>query len=276
MPRSRRLPALLTAGSALLLTGCIFLTNQHLQSVRLLLRTSQPLPAGELTEVYSSIFPTEVRLKGNFVKVFGHLEPPGGAGLPARIRLQVVSADAESDRVYHRFNLPLRVAGDGSFSGIKKWTKNLRPDTLQLFLVEPQGTPVPAGTAVSLCIEVVKRRNQASPDRTCSGDSSGTGDVVTVQVLDNRFDPQSLTVEPGDTVRWVLQGNALNHTVTGMNNAWDSGLVFTTQGARFELTFSEADRDQTFQYFCRSHHACCQMQGSIRVGSNAPAPDPGY
>jgi len=71
-------------------------------------------------------------------------------------------------------------------------------------------------------------------------------------------------------------GNDRSHTVSDENGAFNSGLVFTAAGAAYEHTFTEADRDKTFEYRCNAHQLCCQMQGSVRVGSNAPAPRPGY
>ncbi len=102
-----------------------------------------------------------------------------------------------------------------------------------------------------------------------------TGSVTTVNVIDNEFDPRSVTVEPGETVRWVLQGNMTNHTTTEQNGRWDSGFVFTSLGASFERTFPANENGQTFLYDCVTHRAV-GMQGSVRVGSAAPPPPPGY
>jgi len=97
--------------------------------------------------------------------------------------------------------------------------------------------------------------------------------VITVQVKDFSYEPKSITIEPGDTVRWVLSGSDHTHTVTALNGAFDSGAVFTGSGAMFERRF---DTVGTFDYSCKSHKLCCQMQGSVRVGSNSPPPSPGY
>jgi len=100
--------------------------------------------------------------------------------------------------------------------------------------------------------------------------------MVIVQVLDNSFNPQSVTVNPGDTVRWVMAGSAAGHTVTDEGGVFDSGFAFGHSGDSFDHTFTAADDGKTFQYRCTSHFACCRMAGSVRVGANAPAPDPGY
>lgn len=94
--------------------------------------------------------------------------------------------------------------------------------------------------------------------------------------MDNAFSPRSVTVQPGDTVRWVLQGSAVGHTVTDNTGAFDSGMVFNTGGDSYSHTFGIADSGRTFEYQCATHQACCQMQGSVRVGTDAPPPSPGY
>lgn len=112
---------------------------------------------------------------------------------------------------------------------------------------------------------------------SCGGGSSPTETgpkTVTITVKDFAYEPRSVTINPGDTVRWTLQGSDLTHTVTSIKGVFDSGKVFTSSGATFERTFSEAN--QTFEYSCKTHKDCCDMKGSIRVGEAAPPPDPGY
>ena len=97
--------------------------------------------------------------------------------------------------------------------------------------------------------------------------------TIIVQVKDNSYEPKSITIEPGDTVRWVLSGNDHTHTVTAVNGAFDSGTAFPASGATFERRF---DARGTFDYSCKAHKQCCLMQGSVRVGTNSPPPGPGY
>lgn len=97
--------------------------------------------------------------------------------------------------------------------------------------------------------------------------------VHVVQVKDNSYEPKSLTIEPGNTVRWVFSGTDRTHTVTALNGAFDSGTTFTASGATYERRF---DTVGTWDYSCQAHKQCCLMQGSVRVGSSAPPPTPGY
>lgn len=103
-----------------------------------------------------------------------------------------------------------------------------------------------------------------------------SNDVVEVNVDDNLYAPQSVTIEAGQTVRWILRGDQTNHTVTANDGTFDSGFTLTSEGATFEHTFDASVDGQTFEYHCGAHQDCCQMQGSVRVGEDAPAPSPGY
>lgn len=97
--------------------------------------------------------------------------------------------------------------------------------------------------------------------------------VHVIQVRDFTFEPRSIQIEPGDTVRWVSNASDRTHTITAVNGDFDSGAVFTSSGAIYERRFDERG---TWEYWCSSHRQCCQMQGSIRVGANSPPPGPGY
>ena len=98
--------------------------------------------------------------------------------------------------------------------------------------------------------------------------------VIVVQIKDDQFSPKDVTINPGDTVRWVMAGTHQGHTVTATDGSFDSGMVFNQSGASFQRTFSVAG--QTVEYQCKTHYNCCGMAGAIKVGSNAPDPHPGY
>ena len=101
-----------------------------------------------------------------------------------------------------------------------------------------------------------------------------TPKMVTVNVLDFSYDLKSIQINRGDTVRWVLVGADTTHTVTEVNGVFDSGMIFLQQGDTYDRVFNQ--NNLTFNYSCTSHKACCAMQGSIQVGSQAPPPIPGY
>ena len=119
----------------------------------------------------------------------------------------------------------------------------------------------------------------------CGGGGGGGGptappapnpQAVTVELSEHSFSPKQIVIQPGETVAWVMRGSDPTHTVTALNGAFDSGAVFTAPGATFRRTFSAADSGRTFEYRCQAHAVCCAMRGSVRVGSDAPPPGPGY
>jgi plastocyanin len=86
----------------------------------------------------------------------------------------------------------------------------------------------------------------------------------TVTVSDNNFSPSQLTIEVGDTVRWVNAAGGNQHNVTSTNGAFASST--TASSFTFEVTFNQAG---TFNYFCTLH---ANMDGTITVqGTTTPA-----
>jgi plastocyanin len=86
--------------------------------------------------------------------------------------------------------------------------------------------------------------------------------VTTVGAYDNRFSPQTITVQPGTTVKWVNYGQH-NHTITANDDSWNSGDI--KPGASYSATFK---RPGTYYYYCR-HHRQDKMQGVVNVASSS-------
>jgi plastocyanin len=86
------------------------------------------------------------------------------------------------------------------------------------------------------------------------------------------FTPSSVTIHPGDTVRWTFSstGHSTTSGSPGMpNGLWDSGI--RSQGDVLTHTFPTVG---TFPYYCTPHGACCGMVGTVRVVSATPTPTP--
>jgi plastocyanin len=98
------------------------------------------------------------------------------------------------------------------------------------------------------------------PSRAEPSSAARPTTVVEVTLYDNRFEPQTINVQPGTTVRWTNAGTH-DHTVTARNGSWDSGDI--APGATYSATFQ---RPGTYSYYCRHHEG---MQGMIVVGSAA-------
>jgi plastocyanin len=73
--------------------------------------------------------------------------------------------------------------------------------------------------------------------------------TVTVDVINFAFNPSPVTINVGDTVHWVWQGD--NHSTTSVSGSlesWDSGVHNT--GFTFDHTFEHAG---TYVYYCTIH-----------------------
>jgi plastocyanin len=85
-----------------------------------------------------------------------------------------------------------------------------------------------------------------------------------VNVGDDFFDPDSTSVDPGDTVTWNWIGSS-DHTVTSRSkqiDKFDSGIK-SGSGATFEHTFKYRGR---FRYLCEVHPDT--MRASVTVGTD--------
>ncbi len=88
--------------------------------------------------------------------------------------------------------------------------------------------------------------------------------TVAVSIEDFDFNPQSITVNVGTTVRWTNTGGA-THTSTSDTAVWDSGNLGT--GQQFSFTFNSVG---SFPYHCNIHPS---MTGTINVIAGcAPTP----
>jgi plastocyanin len=86
------------------------------------------------------------------------------------------------------------------------------------------------------------------------------------------FNPSSVTITQGDTVRWIWQG--ASHTSTSNTNTgpevWDSGILTT---GTFSHTFTTVG---DWPYYCSLHSfpGGSAMNGVVHVLASAPAPTP--
>ncbi len=94
-----------------------------------------------------------------------------------------------------------------------------------------------------------------------------------VQVVSNSFQPANLTIQAGDTVRWVFQ-NGLHTTTSGSgcssDGHWDSGNAGAVSSFIHGATFRTAG---SFPYFCKPH-CTLGMTGRITVTAAAPSASP--
>ncbi len=102
--------------------------------------------------------------------------------------------------------------------------------------------------------------------------SAATIDVTVAPNGQLVFSPSSVTINPGDTVRWTWAATFHSSTsgIPGMpNGIWDSGIL--NQGATFTHIFNSTG---SFLYYCTPHGGCCGMVGMVTVASATPSPTP--
>jgi plastocyanin len=116
-------------------------------------------------------------------------------------------------------------------------------------VLAPDSAPAPAGTG-----EAPHSAQHAppvalpSPSATTQPESaSASGHGLSVSMVDNRFEPATLTIPVGATVVWSNTGLNL-HTATAFDGTFDSGTI--SPGGSAHVTF---DRIGTFRYYCRQH-----------------------
>ncbi len=90
------------------------------------------------------------------------------------------------------------------------------------------------------------------------------GPMVTAR--DDMFEPATLNIQPGTTVRWVNDGKH-PHTVTDRGGKFDSGDI--APGSSYSATFQTPG---TYKYHCKHHKG---MEGTIVVGQTGSAPAAG-
>jgi plastocyanin len=96
-----------------------------------------------------------------------------------------------------------------------------------------------------------------------SGGAEAGGEPVEVGMRDIKFDPETVTVPAGGTVRWTNE-ESVPHDVektSGPGEAFSSGEEGGMQeGDTFEVTLDEPG---TYEYLCRVHAGT--MKGTIEV-----------
>ena len=133
------------------------------------------------------------------------------------------------------------------------------------------------GLTLAVGVVACSGSSSAAPTGTTAGSSGAGGSdaaVTVVKMTDQlKFDPASITVKVGTTVRWE-NASSIQHTTTDDASKaptpddaalpsgaqpWDSGLL--AQGATFDHVFTVAG---DYTYFCIPHGAA-GMVGHITV-----------
>ena len=92
---------------------------------------------------------------------------------------------------------------------------------------------------------------------------------VPVSMIEYAFQPDTVRINPGDSVIWANNGAFLHSSTSGVSPVWDSLWESgdMAHGATFVHGFAT---DGTFPYFCR-HHYFSGMKGVVVVGTGGGA-----
>jgi plastocyanin len=96
----------------------------------------------------------------------------------------------------------------------------------------------------------------ASPTTTQAPSNPASGGTQEVKIANFTFDPPSLTISVGTTVKWTNEDSA-QHTATADDGSFDSGQL--SKGQSFTFTFT---KEGTFTYICADH---ANMKATIIV-----------
>jgi plastocyanin len=121
------------------------------------------------------------------------------------------------------------------------------------------GTTLAADTP-AVTSTAVPTQPVTQPPATATPTAPPAPTVITVSVRDNSFNPSTITVPAGSTVRWVVEG-AAKHDVTG--SGFGSGLL--GPGDTYEWTFTTPG---DYSYSCDIHTipgTAARMLGRITV-----------
>jgi plastocyanin len=126
----------------------------------------------------------------------------------------------------------------------------------------PHRARIAGAAAAGLALVVLVFATLSCGGGTSSGSESSTtasssaGGGAQVVMKDIAFDPQTITINAGESVTWMNE-DSVSHTVVADNGEFESGQL--GQGETFSFTFASAG---TYPYTCTIHPG---MKGTIVV-----------
>jgi plastocyanin len=102
-----------------------------------------------------------------------------------------------------------------------------------------------------------------------TGGPATAADVTVTATGSNTFSPQSVTIDPGDTVTWQY-GGSFSHTVTSTSANWSKDDPLGPPTTTFSTSYL-FDRPGTYTYVCKTHEST-GMTGTVVVRGTTPKP----
>lgn len=143
--------------------------------------------------------------------------------------------------------------GSASFTELEAGTYEAEIDV-------PAGLVLSTGETVRKSVTVAAGGTGAVAFGLVSDEDPGEEVVEIHLTAGNQFDPSSVTISVGTTVRWINDTSTF-HTITPSDHSEWSRQEMNSAGQEFEHTFQSTG---TFDYFCEPHESF-GMTGSITV-----------
>ncbi len=121
-------------------------------------------------------------------------------------------------------------------------------------------TGVPTDTSTGTSTQTFTRTNTPTVTRTSTPSPTcppGTPTTTSVSIVNFAFNPQTVTINQGSTVRWTNTTGGTTHTSASNTNVWNSGNI--TPGQSFSFTFNTPG---AYPYHCNIHP---NMTGTVNV-----------
>lgn len=125
----------------------------------------------------------------------------------------------------------------------KKNIKNLTPATTYYLKIRAVNKKQHGSFSKLLRVKT-KAAEESDDGNTDAGEEVQTYDI---DISNFAFNPDSLTIIVGDTVRWT-NNDSVGHTATQTNGTFNSGTL--TSGETFTYTFAQAG---SYTYYCALH-----------------------
>jgi hypothetical protein len=160
----------------LAITACVpVFTDGAFQTLKLTFELSEAIAAGDDKLLQVSAFPSGIKVRKNLVRVSGQLLAPDGEDLPGTVKVLAVLENDATGRVAQRISMTLKIQENGLFSANKKIKKNIGSSDIMSVTIEPSGSQLAAGTTITLCVDLVKKKSELKDLPACADQGTGGG-----------------------------------------------------------------------------------------------------
>lgn len=203
------------------LAGCNLLTSpEGPRILELDFRLDQQIPEGERYVVTGWVVPSKVKLENRVLQVSGRVEAAESTQLPAEVIVRAEITKLETGTPVKAFRLIVDRSTENGFRESKKFPKTVAAGSLVTVTVEPVGSDLPRGTSLSLCVDLVSRKNDLKKFSSCAAGGAATtlsgiqasvfsGRCAVSGCHDSITAEQGLILEPGESFGRLVNVNAV-------------------------------------------------------------------